>query len=678
MKKLKVVLFVLIMFFALSSVSYGENKINMVTLNIGGKNQKVREVSVLMDGQPIVSDIPSFIYNDRTLVPIRFVADGLGAKTEWNQENKTVTITLNGKKIVLKINSRDIYIDEKKGTLSGDNPPPMLVNDSRTMVPLRFVSENLGYKVGWDDQKSTVIIDSQSVKPQGSSITDISVNTENISSPVITIKGTSSMSYETTILQNPYRIVIDIPNSKLELKDKKDYTWENGVLNKISFSQFSTNPDVTRIVLQLSQESGFNVIKSGDGKSLEVSLLNNVTKVSMEKVNGKDGIVIYNTGTPKTNIIKLTNPTRIVVDLLNSHLADNKYSYDYQLGFIKDVRVSQFEPDSLYDKNSKIVRIVLDVKEGISDPNVKIENDGNKMIIYPEKQALDEISYTGTGNERSFSVEALKSTKYDVKYEENSKEMTISIPKDDIQLENGSISPKDGIVDSIQVTEDKEYKNIKISFQRDISYEVLSAATSKVISLKFKKNVSTNPNSKLIVIDPGHGGKDPGTVPKDVKEKDVALAISSKLDEKLTEKGYNTIMTRDTDVFVDLYERADIANRNNADLFISIHCNYNDNKDISGIQVLYCPASAPKGAGRNSYEFAKAMKEELIKDLGAVDKGVIERPNLVVTRETKMDAILIETGFLSNAEDEKLLTDEEYQYKMVDAIIKGIENFLSE
>lgn len=69
------------------------------------------------------------------------------------------------------------------------------------------------------------------------------------------------------------------------------------------------------------------------------------------------------------------------------------------------------------------------------------------------------------------------------------------------------------------------------------------------------------------------------------------------------------------------------------------------------------------------------MKEELIKDLGAVDKGVIERPNLVVTRETKMDAILIETGFLSNAEDEKLLTDEEYQYKMVDAIIKGIENF---
>lgn len=93
--------------------------------------------------------------------------------------------------------------------------------------------------------------------------------------------------------------MIDIPNSKLELKDKKDYMWENGVLNKISFSQFSTNPDVTRIVLQLSQESGFNVIKSGDGKSLEVSLLNNVTKASMEKVNGKDGIVIYNTGTPK-------------------------------------------------------------------------------------------------------------------------------------------------------------------------------------------------------------------------------------------------------------------------------------------------------------------------------------------------------------------------------------------
>ena len=115
-----------------------------------------------------------------------------------------------------------------------------------------------------------------------------------------------------------------------------------------------------------------------------------------------------------------------------------------------------------------------------------------------------------------------------------------------------------------------------------------------------KKNSLTK-----IVIDPGHGGQDPGALGKNHKEKDVVLAIALKVGKIISQRypDVDVNYTRNTDVFVPLHERADIANRNNAELFISIHANANKNKEIKGIETY------AMGLHKNESNFDVAKKE---------------------------------------------------------------------
>ena len=232
------------------------------------------------------------------------------------------------------------------------------------------------------------------------------------------------------------------------------------------------------------------------------------------------------------------------------------------------------------------------------------------------------------------------------------------------------------MIDEIQVVKDEIETRVFIKFRKSIEYVLLSRESDSKVSLMIMKDENVKTSDRLIVIDAGHGGKDPGaTSINKRREKDLNLSVSLKLNDALKAQGYNTIMTRDTDEFIDLYERARIANDNYADVFVSIHGNSHDNKSIAGIQVLYCPATQSEKKEIDQHPFAKIIMDELLKATGAVDKGIIQRPNLVVLRETKMPAVLVETGFLSNSAEENLLFTEEYQYKIVNAIIKGIEKY---
>ena len=188
-------------------------------------------------------------------------------------------------------------------------------------------------------------------------------------------------------------------------------------------------------------------------------------------------------------------------------------------------------------------------------------------------------------------------------------------------------------------------------------------------------NSNNNSNRQYkITIDAGHGGKDPGAIsPLDkTKEKDLNLAIAKKLKDKLISNGYNTIMTREDDTYIELKERANIANNNNSDIFISIHINAIENPSMSGIQTLYYPNEGEYSYARDNESLAKMVQEELIKSTGASDRGIIKRPNLVVLKYTNMLAVLLECGFLTNYEDINLLNSDEYKDKIVDAVISSI------
>jgi N-acetylmuramoyl-L-alanine amidase len=218
----------------------------------------------------------------------------------------------------------------------------------------------------------------------------------------------------------------------------------------------------------------------------------------------------------------------------------------------------------------------------------------------------------------------------------------------------------------------------------------------------------------LIVLDPGHGGKDPGAVGKlGTREKDLNLAIAQKLAQRLERAGYRVLLTREKDEFVSLKERVDFANKNKADIFISIHNNASrENPRAVGFETYFL------AEGRTDLERAQALKEnevlkleensnpflndelslilsdlaqtEFLKEseelacaiqdaadayLGLANRGV-KQAGFYVLRGALMPAVLVEGGFLTNRREEKLLRQEKTQEKIAEAIFRGVKNFL--
>jgi N-acetylmuramoyl-L-alanine amidase len=233
----------------------------------------------------------------------------------------------------------------------------------------------------------------------------------------------------------------------------------------------------------------------------------------------------------------------------------------------------------------------------------------------------------------------------------------------------------------------------------------------------------TSPPSKLsrVVIDAGHGGKDPGSIGKHAMERDIVLAVALKLGEyiKTNFPEVEVIYTRKEDVFVELSERAGIANRNDADLFISIHANSNKNKEAFGTEtfamglktddknfevakkensvIAYEDDYTTKYEGfdpnspesyiifslmQNKYleqslTFASHIQDELRDKAKRTDRGV-KQAGFLVLWKSAMPSVLVETGFISNPEEEKFLISEEGQDLIASGIFRAFRTYKEE
>lgn len=172
-----------------------------------------------------------------------------------------------------------------------------------------------------------------------------------------------------------------------------------------------------------------------------------------------------------------------------------------------------------------------------------------------------------------------------------------------------------------------------------------------------------------VAIDGGHGGADWGATYENRKEKDDVLNLAFAVGNILEDNGINVIYTRTDDVYNTPYEKAMIANNANADFFVSLHRNSNPNPNSSsGIETLVYNDSGIKA------DMARNINKEL-SELGFIDRGVIERPNLVVLKRTKMPAVLVEAGFINNDNDNEKF-DNDF-YLIANAIATGILDTLN-
>lgn len=223
---------------------------------------------------------------------------------------------------------------------------------------------------------------------------------------------------------------------------------------------------------------------------------------------------------------------------------------------------------------------------------------------------------------------------------------------------------------------------------------------------------------RRIVLDPGHGGRDPGAVGVRSKEKDIVLAISLKLGNYINEylPDVEVLYTRTTDEFIELHRRAEIANKNNADLFISIHANANTNRSVRGTDTFVLGQGRTKenlevamkenaaillednyneqyeGFDPNSSEsyiifsfmqsafaghslnFASHVQNQFRERVGRIDRGV-RQAGFLVLWQTTMPSALIEIGFISNADEERYLMSEEGQTYIASAIFRAFRDY---
>ena len=198
------------------------------------------------------------------------------------------------------------------------------------------------------------------------------------------------------------------------------------------------------------------------------------------------------------------------------------------------------------------------------------------------------------------------------------------------------------------------------------------------IKAKSKFRTGGGIKDKIIILDPGHGGSDPGAIgASGLKEKQITLEISMRVKELLEKEGAKVFMTRTTDKDVyapnasdraELQARVNVAEKNNSDLFISLHINSSVNKSVGGFSSYYYPKTD------NDLKIAKTIQDKFAKNFGVDNLGV-RQANFYVVKRCSMPATLLEMCFISNPKEEKLMKSKWFQKKTARLIVEGVKNY---
>ncbi|MBU8905967.1 N-acetylmuramoyl-L-alanine amidase [Desertibacillus haloalkaliphilus] len=176
-----------------------------------------------------------------------------------------------------------------------------------------------------------------------------------------------------------------------------------------------------------------------------------------------------------------------------------------------------------------------------------------------------------------------------------------------------------------------------------------------------------NLGGQKIVIDAGHGGKDPGAIANGLEEKEIVLDVSLRVQRLLEAADFDVTMTRTDDTYLTLAERVQIAHDVNADSFVSIHANAAENTNASGTETYWNATHSSE----NSHALAEVIQEKLLEKLDTNDRGVKDG-SFYVIRNAKMPSILVELGFMTNLGDAEILRSDRYREYAAEAIAEGL------
>ncbi len=588
---------------------------------------QVQALGLVVGEEEAVLSQPISIVNGSILVPLHVITDYLGGQVTWSAKGETVQLDFPDLNITMRVGEESALVNGSSYRLD----VPIEFSQGDLMVPLRFIVDHLHLSLTFDGERGALRIHggyldetdapSPAVQPSESEYVIYTPEPQQDLKEIVYIGGPRSRvfvdvanysGYQTMLLVNPDRLVLDLYG--VQGDPLPDQIVDGPIVKQIRSSLFDGS--TIRIVFDLNEATGYTITPWPEG-GLEVEFNYQLLAVDFARIDGVPQIVIEATDKPPIETIHLTQPSRLVVDLHNTSLIGGAAEFAVEDAVVRRWRVSQNTP--------AVTRIVLELNEPLTLWDVEGDNGQYRLIFFegtPEQAAAkrEEIA----ARERAEALRALEEARHAAQ-----------------EAEEGAKQPDEALVDAPELETPK----------RD---GILAGY--------------------VIMIDPGHGGSDPGAIgPYGTFEKDVNLAISLLLGELLAEAGAEVHYTRTEDVYVSIFERPQMAHHVGAHILVSVHANaYLDQNIARGTETLYNP-------NRESNKLlAQAIQTELVEELQLYDRGLRKRTDLAVLNGSQIPTALVEVAFLNHPEEEVLLRAPGFQEAAARGIFNGIVRYFAE
>lgn len=627
-----------------------------------------KEVKIEIDGKAMVpKDMPAVIIDGRTMLPMRQIAQELGCEVNWNEAAKQIYVMRGSDIIVFTVDSKTGYENGKEFTM---DVPATIVND-RTMLPVRALADALHLNIKWDDPNRIVSIQSgdtvvkdepkapESGQTTAGTLTGIQTPSAKDADQTFTIQADGPMGrYEKTFVDDQ-KIVLDFYGAKSSLPSEITKT-NSDIVTGIRTATHENNGDsFTRVVFDLSGKKDYEVTQSADKKNITISFgKTTVDKISAVHSQNKDIITIGGTGSFGASVAMTADPQKIIVTIPNcqSNLSD-KINTD-ELQYVLDGKVDTSKGNT--------VELVLAV-EDLVQYSYREENQNLILEIYPT--TLKNMRYDKNANVLYLD----KKEKIDtgsVKFEDHYLDgyFDVTLPGDyESDYGYGTYDVKGTVVENIEVSTKGGNTTFRFKQNRISAYEVTDEGDSYAIRVKNPKEVY----DKVLLLDAGHGGKDPGTSGNGMQEKNLNLTIAQKIAQKLQGSGIKVYMTRDSDVYPENSTRAKTAN-DIADLMVSIHMNSGP-ETANGTETLYQVHANDNGARLTSKQLAEILQGKVVSATGNTNRGAKLWTDVLILNRTTVPSVIVEVIFITNTGDALKISNPAYQDQVAQAIADGIQ-----
>ena len=627
-----------------------------------------KEVKIEIDGKAMVpKDMPAVIIDGRTMLPMRQIAQELGCEVNWNEAAKQIYVMRGSDIIVFTVDSKTGYENGKEFTM---DVPATIVND-RTMLPVRALADALHLNIKWNDPNRIVSIQSgdtvvkdepkapESGQTTAGTLTGIQTPSAKDADQTFTIQADGPMGrYEKTFVDDQ-KIVLDFYGAKSSLPGEITKT-NSDIVTGIRTATHENNGDsFTHVVFDLSGKKKYEVTQNADKKNITISFgKTTVDKISAVHSQNKDIITIGGTGSFGASVAMTADPQKIIVTIPNcqSNLSD-KINTD-ELQYVLDGKVDTSKGNT--------VELVLAV-EDLVQYSYREENQNLILEIYPT--TLKNMRYDKNANVLYLD----KKDKIDtgsVKFEDHYLDgyFDVTLPGDyESDYGYGTYDVKGTVVENIEVSTKGVNTTFRFKQNRISAYEVTDEGDSYAIRVKNPKEVY----DKVLLLDAGHGGKDPGTSGNGMQEKNLNLTIAQKIAQKLQGSGIKVYMTRDSDVYPENSTRAKTAN-DIADLMVSIHMNSGP-ETANGTETLYQVHANDNGARLTSKQLAEILQGKVVSATGNTNRGAKLWTDVLILNRTTVPSVIVEVIFITNTGDALKISNPAYQDQVAQAIADGIQ-----